>query len=233
MPRPPPQHIVTSPSEVSVRSNSWSSVVIRRAAGRTEWMPERDRAAVHVHPFDVGLELALPGGDDRRERLVDLDQVEIADRQPVAVEDLLGRRDRPGQHQHGIDADGRLIDDARAGPQAELVRLLAAHQENGRRAVGDLRGVAGGDDAVVPERRLELGQDGERRLRANALVVGDDRSVHGKRHRLSLEALLVDRSRSTLLRADRDLVAVAPRHRPLLGDQLGAQPLGNELIALE
>jgi hypothetical protein len=31
VPSPPPQHIVTSPSRVSVRSSSWRSVVIRRA----------------------------------------------------------------------------------------------------------------------------------------------------------------------------------------------------------
>src|SRR5437764_15231498 len=47
-------------------------------AGRAERVAERHRAAVDVHAIHVGVELAAPGGDDGREGLVDLDQVEVA-----------------------------------------------------------------------------------------------------------------------------------------------------------
>src|SRR6187549_4042692 len=45
-------------------------------AGRAERVPEGDRAAVDVDAVHVGVELAAPGGDDRGEGLVDLDQVD-------------------------------------------------------------------------------------------------------------------------------------------------------------
>src|SRR5439155_15879367 len=67
-------------------------------AGRPERMPERDRAAVHVDPVHVRLELAAPGGDDRGEGLVDLDQVDVADLHAVALQELPGRRNRTCEH---------------------------------------------------------------------------------------------------------------------------------------
>src|SRR5881398_2988709 len=45
-------------------------------AGRAERVPQRDRAAVDVDAVHVRIELAAPSGDDRRERLVDLDEVD-------------------------------------------------------------------------------------------------------------------------------------------------------------
>src|SRR3712207_7589431 len=42
----------------------------------------------------VRLELALPRGDDGGERLVDLEQVDVADRHAGALEQLAGRGDR-------------------------------------------------------------------------------------------------------------------------------------------
>src|SRR3712207_8523676 len=53
------------------------------------------------------LELPAPGGYDGREGLVDLDEVDVVHLHPVAVEQLLRRRDRAGQHDHGVHADRR------------------------------------------------------------------------------------------------------------------------------
>src|SRR5919199_3793102 len=47
-------------------------------AGGAERVPERHRATVHVDAVHVGLELAPPRGHDRGERLVDLDEVDVA-----------------------------------------------------------------------------------------------------------------------------------------------------------
>jgi hypothetical protein len=50
-------------------------------AGGAEGVAEGDGAACHVHPGQVGAGLALPGEDDRGERLVDLHQVDVVDGQ--------------------------------------------------------------------------------------------------------------------------------------------------------
>src|SRR5579864_295457 len=53
-------------------------------AGRPERVADRDRAAVDVHVRGVRRELALPRADHGGEGLVDLDHVELVDREPVA-----------------------------------------------------------------------------------------------------------------------------------------------------
>src|SRR5436190_23379891 len=58
-------------------------------AARPERMPERQRTAVDIHAVPVRAELAPPGGDDRAERFVDLEQVDVVDRHRVALEQLL------------------------------------------------------------------------------------------------------------------------------------------------
>ena len=59
------------------------------------------------------------------------------------------------------------------GVSPRALRLLLAHDEHGRGAVGDLRGVAGRDLAVGLEGGLEVGQDLGRGVGADALVGGD------------------------------------------------------------
>src|SRR5205807_7707357 len=80
-------------------------------AGRAERMAERDRAPVNVDAIHIGLELASPGSHDGGEGLVDLDQVDVAQRHLVSLEELLRRRNRPGEHDHGVDADRGLVHD--------------------------------------------------------------------------------------------------------------------------
>ena len=47
--------------------------------GGADGMSERDRSAVDVDPFGVGFQFALPRQHHRGERLVDLEQVDVAD----------------------------------------------------------------------------------------------------------------------------------------------------------
>ena len=100
------------------------------------------------------------------------------------------------------------------GPDAELVGLLARHEEHGGGAVGDLRGVAG--------------RDGPSSLNAGFSAASPSSVVSGRMpwsvvytspftrngHDLAVEPALVGRARGALLRAQRDLVAVLRARRP-------------------
>jgi hypothetical protein len=110
------------------------------------------------------MHLALPRQHDRRERLVDLDRVEVVDREAGAPEQVLRRVDGTGEHQHGINTDQALVDDAGARPEAELLRATGAREQHRRGAVGDLRRRAGGVHAVFARDRLERSQLLERCL---------------------------------------------------------------------
>ena len=63
-----------------------------------------------------------------------------------ADEELIGR----------IDADVRPAAERGERLVAERARLLLAHEQDGRGAVGERRGVAGGERAVLREDRLSL-----------------------------------------------------------------------------
>ena len=72
-------------------------------AAHPERMPERDRAAVHVDLLLVEAELPHDREALRRERLVELDEVEIGYGDAAALEQLLHGRDRPDAHHPRID----------------------------------------------------------------------------------------------------------------------------------
>src|SRR5918994_3779363 len=139
-------------------------------ARRTQRMPERDRAAVDVGPGEVGAVLLLPRQHHRGERLVDLEQIDLVERQSRPLHDLRRRRDRPLQHRHRIGPDHRETVEAGAWPQAERLRLLGAHDQYRRRAIGDLRRIAGGDLAVLLECRLQVGERLHRRAFTDPLI---------------------------------------------------------------
>ena len=81
-------------------------------------MTQGHRAAVYVDAIHVRLVYATPCRHHGRERLVDLEQVDVVDRHPVALKDLGGGRDRAFEHLHRVAAHGRLIDDPGPRPQA-------------------------------------------------------------------------------------------------------------------
>ena len=153
VPRPPPQHMVTRPVAPPVRSQLVHGLGEQDGAGAAERVAEGDGAAVGVDPVEVGAELLGPRQHDRGERLVDLEDVDVVDAEAVAVEQVPGGVDGAGEHQHGIDADEAGVDDAGQGREAELGGLLGGHDQHGGGAVGDLRGGAGGVDAVLAEPR--------------------------------------------------------------------------------
>ena len=114
------------------------------------------------------------------------------------------------------------------GGEPQRFGLLARHQQHRGGAVGDLRGVAGGDAAVGLERRLELGERLERRVRPDALVGGE--AVD--RRDLAREPAVVGGLGGLAVRVDRELVELGARDLPLLGDQLGADALAAHVVVV-
>src|SRR3984957_12161498 len=89
-------------------------------AGGAEGGGPGGRAAAHVDLGQVGAGLALPGQDDRRERLVDLDQVDLGQGHPGPVQGVRGGRDGRGEHQDRVVAAGGQVGDPGPGAQAVL-----------------------------------------------------------------------------------------------------------------
>jgi hypothetical protein len=193
---------------------------------------EGHRAAARVDAVHVGVVLALPGRHDGGEGLVDLDVVDVVDRDPVALEQLRRRRDRALEHLHGVAADRGLVDDPRPRREAELLGLVGAHEQHGRRAVGDLRRVRRGDLAVRLEDRLELGQRLDVRVGADALVGAEGVAVDLDLDDLAGELALLGRLGGEPVRAHGELVELGARDLPLVGDHLGAQALADDVVLL-
>src|SRR3984885_15349736 len=121
-------------------------------AGRSQGVAEGDRAAAGVDAGEIRAGLALPGEHDRRERLVDLDQVDLVEREPGPAQRVRGRGDRRGEHQHRVVAPGGQVGDPGARLQpARQDRALRGDQQRGR-AVGELARQRGGDASVDAQR---------------------------------------------------------------------------------
>ena len=76
----PPAHIVISAVDLSERSSSCSAVVIRREPVEPTGCPSAMAPPLTLTLRHVGLVDLRPRQDDRRERLVDLDDVDVAQR---------------------------------------------------------------------------------------------------------------------------------------------------------
>ena len=116
VPRPPPQHIDTSAVAALDPLQLVHGLGHQHRAGAAERVADGDRPAVGVRALEVGADLLGPRQHDRGERLVDLEQVDVVDREPGALEQQLGGVDRAGEHQHRVDADEAAC--RRPGPWA-------------------------------------------------------------------------------------------------------------------
>ena len=126
-------------------------------AGCAERVADRDRAAVDIDARQIRAGRALPGQHHASEGLVDLDQVDLVERQSGAIKRALRGRDRRGQHQDRIIAGQRERGEARARAQPQPLGGGALHDQQRGRAIADLRGVAGGDHTVGLKGRLQAG----------------------------------------------------------------------------
>ena len=127
-------------------------------------------------------------------------------------------------------------DDTRSRLHAQLLRLRSRHEEHGGRAIGDLRGVARGVDAVLAERGLELRQLLHRCVRPNPLILLERRlhalKLHFHGHDLVLESPLIARSGGLHVALKPKAVDLLSRDPPLLGDLLRRDALrGKRILA--
>ncbi len=98
------------------------------------------------------------------ERLVDLEQIDIVDAPARLFERLATGIDRRGGEACGRVRVRRVRHDPRDGLEAQSVGDTLPGQHQGRRTVGDRRGIGGGDRAVLGERGFQA-----RNLRGIAL----------------------------------------------------------------
>ncbi len=182
-------------------------------------MAARDRAAVGIESRIVGrdAELVAPREHLDRERLVQLEQVDVVERDTRLLEHAPRRRNRAVAHQMRLDAGVREPDETQLRRELQLVHRRLPGKQCGRCAVRETGGVAGGHASARPERGLQLGEPVQRRVGSEKLVarghlpavVGEHRHRHD---RLPHDAVL-PRGRGTTLRLHRKRVRALLRDR--------------------
>ena len=161
-----------------------------RAADR---MAERDRAAVDIQLLLVertkrtrqaelvaAVGIILPRSDAaehlRRERFVDLPRVEIVQAEAMPLQERRRRMHRAEAHLRRIECRPLRVDDAPDRRQAVPAYGLIGCEHKPRRAVGDLRAVAGRYVAeLAVEERLQLRKRRDARIAPQAVIF----FVHG------------------------------------------------------
>ena len=117
----PPAHMEINARVPSVRSSSCSAVVIRRVPVEPTGWPSAIAPPLTLVRSSGGAGLLRPGEYDGRERLVDLEQVEVVERHAGALEQPPGRVDGSVEVVVGIRPDQGVVGDPRARGQPERV----------------------------------------------------------------------------------------------------------------
>src|SRR5579862_1861357 len=148
---------------------------VARDFSRSTWKPERLAAELVI----------VPGGKTaehlRGEGFVELPQFDIAQTELMPFHERGRAIDRAEPHDRGVERRPFAVDDDRL--RGELVRLhrVFGRQDDPRRAIGDLRRVAGRDLAPRPlERGFQLGQRVGRAVRPHAVIVIEQSAVAGE-----------------------------------------------------
>ena len=226
MPWPPPTHIVSSPKVLVGVAQAVDQGGHDAGAGHAERVADGDGAAVDVELVPRDAEVLGRRDDLGGERLVDLDEVDVVDGHAGAGEGLAAGLDRAEAHDLGVQAGDARGDDPGERREAELGGLGVAHDHHRGGAVVQRAGVAGGDLAVGPEHRLQVGEALGGGAGPDAVVAGDgDRLalvVDGvDRGDLVLPEAVLERGGGPLLREGGELVHLLAAHVLELGDVLG------------
>src|SRR5579885_1585883 len=124
----------------------------------TERMPQSNRAAMRVELFHIDAKHF----DDRErlggERIVQLDDIDIAQLQARALEHFADRRDGADAHDVWSDACYSHRADLRQGCNTQVARLLCRHHHHGGSAIVERAGVACCNCAALDKGRLKVCQ---------------------------------------------------------------------------
>ena len=135
-------------------------------------MAERNRAAVDVHPLAIQAELFLDRQVLGRKRFVDLDEIEILQRQSGSLQHQAGRGRRTHSHQRRFHADNGPVCQPRQRLQPVRLDARLRRQEQCRAAINDAGGIAGRHASILAEGRGQLRQPFHRGVRPQVIVAG-------------------------------------------------------------
>src|SRR5688572_23378790 len=188
-------------------------------------MSERDGTAVDVELLLRNAQLAAHALD-ATEGLVDLEEIHRVHRPARALEHARDGTARGEQEQLGLTRVLTLRDHARQRRRTQLPRALVRRDDQGGRAVVQLRRVPGGDRAAGLERPRALRHRLQARL-ARRLVLRDGRDrallsgdIDG--HDLFVEGSALLRLQRLLVAAYREPILIIARERAALRGLLAA-----------
>ena len=153
-------------------------------------MAERAGAAIDVELFPGNAEVTLRRHRNDRERFVDFEQVDVADRPADLVEQFSNGRDRRGGEPLRLLAVGRMAPDLGKDRQALAIGERSFCQDQCCRTVGIRRRGRRGNGPIGAERGLEARDLGGIDLQRNLVVADRARTGlfrHRERNDLGLE----------------------------------------------
>ena len=142
-------------------------------AGHAIGVADRDRATVDVQQFIRNAELVAAIKHLHGEGFVQFPDADIVHLQAKTLQQFRNCVNRADAHFVGLGSGDGHADIAPQRIEALLFGNLGFHQHAGRRAVGQLAGVTGGDGHVGTKHRLERLQSGQLGVGAVAFVLGD------------------------------------------------------------
>src|SRR5690606_855448 len=148
-------------------------------AGDTVGVADGDGATVHVQVFHRDAQTVTAVDNLGSEGFVQLPQTDIIHGQAVALEQTRNGEDRADAHFVRLAAGNRETAEDAHGLDVQLLGNLAVHDGTYGRAVGQLAGVAGGDEVLRATYRLQAGQCFQSGLRTVALVAGQGHFLAG------------------------------------------------------
>src|SRR5688572_26487321 len=146
--------------------------------GRAVRVAYRNRATIDIEPVVGDAELVAAVDDLHGERFVEFPQVDIRDRLAGALQQLRHREHGPDTHFVGLASGNREASKDAQWLEIQFFGTRGAHHHAGRRAIGELAGIARGDDTAWsrgadPGHRLVI------RVRPDAFVgIDGDRAGH-------------------------------------------------------
>src|SRR5579883_3223847 len=199
-------------------------------AGGAERMTNGDRAAVDVDLCEVGPGGLLPGQHNAGECLVDFDQIHLLQAQAGLLQDLLGGGNIRGEHQDWIVSSECEGDETRARLEAQALGGRALHNQHSGGSIADLRGIAGGDQAIGLEGGFEAGQLLQAGIGADALVALEKDGFalfvfDRNRQNLTGETSLGGRARGSPVALQAELIELFAGDLPFLRNQFCADAL--------